>query len=165
MARRMTARLKGLTRCDDGAALVEFAITLPMMLIVFAVIIEGTRMMLAYQATIEGVRDAARYLARVVPSNVCASGGSVTSYNGQLLSIVRNNSSAGSVLPSSVTVTSVSGSLTCVPGTWRVSPAPVAQVTANVSITFPFAAVFSLAGSSLGQINTWVTDRSRIFGT
>jgi Flp pilus assembly protein TadG len=165
MARRMTARLKDLTRRDDGAALVEFAITLPMMLVVFAVIVEGTRMMLAYQATIEGVRDAARYLARVVPSNVCASGGSVTGYNGQLLSIVRSNASAGSVLPSSVTVTSVSGSLSCVAGTWRVSPAPVAQVTANVSITFPFAAVFSLAGSSLGQINTSVTDRSRIFGT
>jgi hypothetical protein len=50
-------------------------------------------------------------------------------------------------------------------GTYRVSPAPVAQVTANVTITFPFAGIFALVGGSLGQITTDVTDSSRIFGT
>ncbi len=150
---------------QDGAALVEFALTLPMMLLVFAVIIEGSRMLLAYQAAISGVRDAARYLSRVVPTDICATGGSVTGYNARLLSIVRDSTSGPSVLPSAVTVNSVAAGLTCTAGSFRVNPAPVATVTASVTITYPFAGLFTFAGSSLGQKTTTVTDQSRIFGT
>lgn len=158
-------RLRRFVRAEEGAALVEFAIVLPMMLLVFAVIIEGSRLMLSYQATISGVRDAARYLSRVVPTDICTTGGSVSGYNAALMTIVSSSTSGGSVMPSAVTVNSVASSLACVPGTYRVSPAPVATVTANITVTFPFAGLFTFAGSSLALITTTVTDRSRIFGT
>ena len=158
-------RLWRFARAEEGAALVEFAIALPMMLLVFAVIVEGSRLMLSFQSAISGVKDATRYLARVVPSDVCATGGTVSGYSTQLLTIVSQSTSGASVFPSAVTVNSVTPSLACVTGTYRVSPAPVAQVTANVTITFPFAGLFTLVGSSLGQITTDVTDSSRVFGT
>lgn len=60
-------------RDEDGVALVEFAVVLPMMLLVLAIIFEGTRLLLSYQAAISGVRDATRFLSRVVPATVCAS--------------------------------------------------------------------------------------------
>ena len=157
--------MRRFARTEDGAALVEFAICLPMMLLVFAVIVEGSRLMLSFQSAISGVRDATRYLARVVPSNVCSTGGTLSGYAAQLQTIVSQSTSGASVFPSAVTVNSVTPSLTCVAGTYRVSPAPVAQVTANVTITFPFAGIFTLVGGSLGQITTNVTDSSRIFGT
>lgn len=160
-----TQRLRRFVRADEGAALVEFAIVLPMMLLVFAVIIEGSRVMLSYQATISGVRDATRYLSRVVPTDICTTGGPVSGHNSTLLAIVSSSTSGGSVMPSAVTINSVGSSLTCVSGTYRVSPAPVATVTANITITFPFAGLFTFAGSNLALITTTVTDRSRIFGT
>ena len=145
--------------------MVEFAIVLPMMLLVFAVIVEGSRLMLSFQSAISGVKDATRYLARVVPSDICTTGGTVGGYSAQLLTIVSQSTSGASVFPSAVTVNSVTPSLACVTGTYRVNPAPVAQVTANVTITFPFAGIFTLVGGSLGQITTDVTDSSRVFGT
>ena len=157
--------LRRFARAEEGAALVEFAIALPMMLLVFAVIVEGSRLMLSFQSAISGVKDATRYLARVVPSDVCTTGGTVSGYAAQLLTIVSQSTSGASVFPSAVTVNSVTPSLACVSGTYRVSPAPVAQVTANVTITFPFAGIFALVGGSLGQITTDVTDSSRVFGT
>jgi Flp pilus assembly protein TadG len=152
-------------RADDGVALVEFAVVLPMMILVFAVIIEGSRLMLAYQAAIAGVRDAARYLARVVPSDVCATGGSVSGYATTLRTIVATSTSGTSVLPTSVTVNSVTPTLACVAGTYRVSPAPVATVTASITVAYPFAGVWGLFGASLPTKTTTVTDRARVFGS
>ncbi|MBV1867312.1 MAG: pilus assembly protein [Marinosulfonomonas sp.] len=153
-------------REERGAALVEFAIILPMMLLIFAVIIEGSRMMISFQAAISGVRDATRYLSRVAPVDICStSGGSVASYSAQLHTIVSQGISGNSVFPTAVTVNFVTPSFNCVAGTYRVNPAGVAQVTANVTITFPFAGLFTLNGQNLPQITTNVTDAARIFGT
>ena len=154
-------------RAEEGAALVEFAMVLPMMLLVFAVIIEGSRMMYAYQSAIGGVRDATRYLARVVPGNVCAAGGSVTGHAPKLMSIVSQSTTGGAIYPGGVTVTSVTPSLACVgrSGTCRVSPAPVATVTAVVDIAFPFQGIFGLFGGTPAGITTTVIDRAKVFGT
>jgi len=152
-------------RADDGVALIEFAIVLPMMLLVFAVIVEGSRLMLSYQSAISGVRDASRYLARVAPLDICISGASINAYNTKLQAIVSQSVSGNSVFPSFVTINSVTPALTCVVGGYRVSPAPVAQVTANITVNFPFAGVFALVGGSLTPITTDVTDSSRVFGS
>ncbi len=162
---RINHTLRRLRRDENGAALVEFAIMLPLTLVTFAMIIEGSRLMWSYQATAAGVRDAARYLARVAPATICANGGSVATYSAQLKSIIENNSSGNTLFPSGISVTSVTPSLTCVAGTFRISPAPVAQVQANLQITFPFASVFDLISHNLLTINTTVTDQARIFGT
>jgi Flp pilus assembly protein TadG len=159
------SRVVDFLRQDCGAALVEFAILLPMLLLVFAVMIEGGRLMWSYQTTVAGVRDAARYLARVASSDICITGAGVSSYTGDLENIVRNSVSGDAIFPSGITVNSVTPSISCIAGTYRVSPAPIAQVTASLTITFPFASVFSLAGQSLGTITTTVTDQSKVFGT
>ena len=152
-------------RCESGAALVEFAIALPSMLLLFAVIIEGSRLMLSYQSAIAGVRDAARYMSRVVPSDICNSGGSVAGYSTQLLDIVRNSSSGESVFPSYVTVDFVTPSYTCVPGTYRIDPVPVMSVTAQITVTYPFAGVIAFGGGTLPTRTTTVTDQARVFGS
>lgn len=138
---------------------------LPVMLLIFAVIIEGGRMMWSYQAAISGVRDAARYLARVAPQDICASGGSVSGYAPQLTAIVRDSIQGDTLFPSSLIVTSVAPSLTCQAGSYRVSPSPVVEVRARLTMTFPFAGVFTLTGGSRPAINTVITDQSRVFGT
>lgn len=162
------ARLRHFVRADDGAALVEFALVLPMMLLVFAVIVEGSRMMIAYQSAIGGVRDATRYLARVVPGNICAAGGTVTGYAPKLAAIVGQSTTGSAVFAPSVTVTSVTPSLACVgvAGAYRVSPAPVATVSAVVEIAFPFRGLFTLFGAGpSATLTTTVTDRAKVFGT
>ncbi len=157
--------LRRIGRSEDGAILVEFALVLPMMLLVFAVIVEGSRLFYSYQTTISGVRDAARYLARVVPANICIAGGSVTTHTAKLTAIVTQSVTGSSVIPSGVTVTSVTPSFACHPGAYRGGGnAAVAQVTATITVTFPFGTIFSLFGGTIPTLTTSVTDRSRIFG-
>ena len=153
-------------RDEDGATLVEFAMVLPMLLLVFAVIIEGGRLFWSYQTAIAGVRDATRYLARVAPGDICDTAGSVSSYQATLENIVRNRSNGSAIFPSSITVTSVVPTHTCVGGSYRGGSVPIATVTANLRVTFPFRNAFALfGGASLVTINTTVSDQNRIFGT
>lgn len=152
-------------RSDDGAALVEFTLMLPIMILLFAVIIEGGRMFWSYQAAVSGVRDAARYLARVAPGDICSAGGSVAGYTSDLETIVRTGASGYSIFPTGLTITAVTPSLSCTTGSYRVSPAPVVEVTANLTITFPFANVFAFNGTARPTINTVISDQSKVFGT
>ncbi|MGV8988937.1 MAG: TadE/TadG family type IV pilus assembly protein [Cypionkella sp.] len=152
-------------RDESGVALVEFALVLPMMLLVFAVIIEGSRMMLSYQSTIVGIRDAARYLARTVAPDICTTGGSVGGYSAKLKTLVVQGVTAYSVFPSDVVIGSVTPSYRCVTGSFRASPVAIAQVTAEVTISFPFAGIFTLVGGSRPNMTTHVTDQARVFGS
>lgn len=149
---------------EDGAVLVEFSIMLPVLLLLFAVIVEGGRMMWSYQATAAGVRDASRYLARVSSESICVDGGNVTGSTAQLLTIVRNASDGQGLFPPSITVNSVTPGLRCVAGPYRVSPAAIVTVSANLSITFPFSGLFTLAGHERPTIATTLADQHRAFG-
>ena len=152
-------------RAEDGVALVEFAVVLPMMLLVFAVIVEGSRLMLSYESAINGVRDATRYLARIAPRDICVTGASVASYSTTLQTLVTQGVSGNSVFPSHVTIGSVTPSYRCVAGTYRGGDVPVAQVTAVITVTFPFAGVFTLVGGSMPPLTTTITDQARVFGS
>ncbi len=145
--------------------LVEFALILPLMLLVFAVIVEGTRMLNSYQMAVEGVREAGRYLARTAPIDVCLSGGNLSGYSAKLKTLVEQDINGNAIMPAQITVNSVTPTHVCVAGSYRTNPAPVAVVTANMTIQFPFGSIFSLFGSSLTSVTTNVTDRARIFGT
>ncbi len=160
-------RTRAFARAEDGAVLVEFAMVLPMMLLVFAVIIEGSRMMFAYQSVIGGVRDATRYLARVAPGDICATGGSLTGHAPKLMTIVAQSTTGGAILPGAVTVTAVTPSLACIgtAGTYRVSPAPVATVSAQLQINLPFSGLLSFfGGQAATSITTTVSDSAKVFG-
>lgn len=151
-------------RAEDGAILVEFALVLPMMILVFAMIVEGSRMMWSYQAAISGVRDATRYLARILPQNVCATGGSASGYSTAVSSIVGNSLSGGSVFAGGVTLGTVTPSLSCHSGSYRGGNVAVAVVSAQVVITFPMASVLEFFGAPRPTLTTTITDRSRVFG-
>lgn len=175
-------------RSNRGAVLVEFALVLPLLVLLFATIIEGGRMMWSYQTAVAGVRDAARYVGRVVPSNVCTTKEPISKFvtNDALATIIRNSiqgdvrtgsSGAGtqySVLPSNVVidpngVTPVAATLTCVEGSgvaFRIAKSPVATVSARVRINFPFEGLFDLSGGALESfVVTTITDQSRVFGS
>ena len=159
------SRLRGFLKQDAGVALVEFALALPIFILVFAVIVDGSRMMFSYQAAINGVRDATRYLSRAVPENICTTGGSVTGYSAELQVLVEQGLSGGSLFPPNVTITSVTPSYACFPTGYRGAPVAVAQVTAELSLTFPFQGVFDWLGSNLSAYTTSVTDQARVAGS
>ena len=158
-------RIKRFVNDCDGVVLVEFAILLPMLLLVFAIMIEGSRLMWSYQSTISAVRDATRYLARIAPVDICSSGGSVAGYSGDLMTIIAKNIDGATIFPAGITVDSVVPTLTCTPGSFRVNPAPVVQVTASITVNFIFGGIFSLSGGSLTSVTTTVSDQSKVYGT
>ena len=155
--RRLISRFR---REEDGVALVEFAVTFPIMLLIFGVIVEGSRTFWSYQSAISGVRDATRYAGRAAPRNVCATTGTISDLDGALLDIV-----ASSIFAGAVRVDSVTSTVECVDGNWRGGRAPIASVTATLIIDYPLNGLFRLVGGDLGQLTTSVTDSTRIYGT
>jgi Flp pilus assembly protein TadG len=154
----------GFRRSEDRAILVEFALILPVFILIIAAATVFGHWFWVYQSAISGVRDAGRYVARVAPIDICQTGGTLSGYNATLKNIVEKDISGTAIFPSSVTINSVTASLVCHAGSYRTSPAPVATVTANMTIILPMASVFSLFGSSLPAITISFSDQSRIFG-
>ena len=151
---------------EEGAALVEFAISLPMNVILAFLSVESMRLFWSYQAAIAGVRDATRYLARIAPADLCTSGGSVTGYAGQLKTIVETTIGGATIFPTGVTVTSLTPTVSCKTGLGlRQTSVPVAMVSANVSITMPFSQVLRvIGGNPSATLNTTVRDQARVYG-
>jgi Flp pilus assembly protein TadG len=159
-------------RNRSGATAVEFAILLPVMLVTFGAIVEGSRIYWNYQAAVSGVRDASRYLARITNNDVC---GGAASTNTNLAGgaatattiINRNIGTGGSnlfpVAVSLSTTTPVSATYNCIAVT-GVGVVPVAVVNATVQVQLPFAALFSFFGPVNGQMTSTITDQSRIYG-
>lgn len=152
-------------RDDDGAALVEFGLLLPTLLLFFALTVEGSRTFWSYQAAIAGVRDASRWLGRSAPADICTTGGSLAGMEPRLTAIVRTSMDGEAIFPASITVDSVVPALTCVAGDYRLAQVPVARVTATLTITYPFAGAFALFGQELSGVTTTISDSARVFGT
>lgn len=164
MKPQITRRAAAFGKNEDGAILVEFALILPLMLLLFAVTVESARMMMSYQAAVAGVRDAARYLARTIPTDICVTGDSVAGLATSLKNIVENDLAGNALFPVDVTINSVTPSYNCVAGTYRVSPAPVGVVSASVTMQFPLAGITEMFGGGFSSVTTTVTDQSRVFG-
>lgn len=161
----ISKRLARFCRSESGVALTEFAIILPMTLLVFAIVIEGARMFWSYQTAIAGVRDATRYVARVAPADICETGGSIAAYSGDVGTIVRENIAGQTLFPSGISVTSVNATLNCYTGTYRLAQVSVVQVSATLSITFPFASLMAFAGHTQPAITTRIADEHRVLGS
>ena len=162
--RRLVPFLRRFHRDEDGAALVEFAMILPLLLLFFAVTIEGSRMMWSYQATIAGVRDATRFLGRSVQTDICAKGASLAAWEARVTDIVRTTTDGSALFPASITVVRVVPTLTCFGGGYHPATTPVAMVTADLTIIWPFAGVLSVFGAVLPTTRTRIADTGRIFG-
>ncbi len=157
-------------RNQSGAALVEFAISLPLILIVAFGIIESMRLLWSFQAAVAGVRDATRYVARAAPDDICATSGTTQNWDPQLsrslFNIVNTSITGAAIFPAGITLERVTVDLGCLPNPdLRQTIVPVATVTADLTMQFPFSAVFRLAGGNgWGTINTSVVEEARIYG-
>lgn len=159
-------------RNSSGTTAVEFAILLPVMMLTFGTIVEASRIYWNYQGAVSGVRDAARYLARITDNDVC---GGAASVNNTLtggadtarMIIGRNLDLDGNGLfPAAVTLStspSVSATYDCVVVA-GVGVVPVAVVDATVQIQMPLAPLFAFFGAANGQVVSTITDQSRVFG-
>lgn len=161
------------TFCADrsGTALVEFAIALPLLLLIIGTIIEGSRIAVIHQSTAAGVRDAARLIARVAPDDYCTnSSTSVPSFNTEASKIVmdRYRRPGERVLPSGVNVIGVEAVLGCVDVDYSDDDVPMVFVIATIQISFPFGGAFKFFCSEepcgLDPLTAVVSDQSRVFG-
>ncbi|WP_298359521.1 TadE/TadG family type IV pilus assembly protein [uncultured Litoreibacter sp.] len=160
----LTSPLSRFRRSEDGAALVEFGLLLPVFLLMFALAVEGSRTFWAYQTAIAGVRDASRFVARSAPNSLCETAGTLNSYTSKVTDIVTNTVGGDSLFPASITIASVTPTLTCITGNYAMGTVPVANITAVLNVSYPFSGVFDLIGVDLGDVSTTVTDQSRIYG-
>lgn len=149
---------------DQGNALVEFAVTLPMLLALFALFVEGGRILWAHQQLVVATRDATRYVSRVADPANC--NGSVAGVNATAVNLVRNSQLAGGSnnLPVDVTVTSIN--IACAANNAFRAPFQAEIVlTANATIQLPFAGLFQLVGgANAGTLNYTISDRARVYG-
>ena len=153
-------------RSEDGTALVEFAISLPLILVVSFGTIDSMRLFWSYQAAVAGVRDAARYVARVAPADICDPLGSLEGYETQLAGIIGRTIDGDGLYTGGVTITNVSATLTC-EGTLglRQAEVPVARVSADMNIRMPFSEVFRIiGGAGFGTLTTRIVEDARVYG-
>jgi hypothetical protein len=153
-------------RSQDGTALVEFAISLPLILIVSMGTIDSMRLFWTYQAAVAGVRDAARYVARVAPADICETGGSLAGFQPQLLSIIDSTIDGGALYTDGVTISDVTATLTCEGSLGlRQAQVPMARVSADMSIAMPFTEIFRIiGGSGFGTLTTRIVEDARVYG-
>ncbi len=164
MIRRGFSFAKAFCKDQKGAALVEFGLVIPILFLFLAVVIDGGRMAWIYQTASYGVRDAARMVARIAPSDLC-NGGSVDVYDAMVTQIVTDSISDMSVIPNAARVVDVTPTLArCVTGNFRNGTAPIVQVSAEIEIDYIWGGIFGLFGDALGPLTTEVRDQSRVYG-
>lgn len=161
-----------LRRSESGATAVEFVILMPVMMVCFGAIVEGSRIYWNYQGAVSGVRDASRYLARITPEAICGGatnpawrplpGGATEARR-----IISRNLGTGSanLFPLAVGVNDVTASYACPDLNLATDPTPVARVQARLDIYLPFGTLFEFFGSrSTSTLQSTITDQSRIYG-
>lgn len=164
--RAFLGQIRTFRQAEHGAALVEFAISLPLILVVSYGLIDTMRLFWSYQATIAGVRDATRYLARIAPGDICDSGPAIGTFEPRLLAIVDSTIGGDAITPAGVSITGLTATLDCVNGlNLRQPVVPVATVTADLSMEMPFTGVLTLVGGAgWGTITTAVQEQARVHG-
>ena len=168
--RALCPHLRKFRRSQSGAALVEFGISLPLILILAFGMIESMRLLWSFQAAVAGVRDATRYVARAAPSDICAPGNSIATWESglerPLFEIVNTSLTGATIFPAGITLTSVAAELICVDDLdLRQAVVPVVEVTASLTMQFPMTAVFRLAGGNdWGTIRTAIVEEARVYG-
>lgn len=156
----------------SGAALVEFALALPLMLLVSYMCFDGLRLMWSYQAATAGVHEATRYLARVAPGDVCDTGATLTAFEDTLFDIVEGvdfEEDVGrfdSVFGQGVDLLDVSTSLTCVDDAGlRQAEVPVVTVTADLRLLLPFHLILSRTiGTDVATFEARIEEQARVYG-
>lgn len=161
----------------SGAAILEFTIALPLMLLVLAIIIEGSRITWTHQAAASGVRDAARYLARTQSPDICSGANFATkrsTFNARAdidtratQIVTQNVDFTQSILPNRVTLVDVDFDLQCTTVAYSNTSServPVIEVEVILTIDFPFGGAFAFFGNRLEPLTTRIADETRVYG-
>ena len=179
MFRLKNISLSDFRKKEDGVALVEFAIFLPLFVLSFFVIVEFSRTFFSYQGAVAGVRDAARYAARTYDPGLCvnaSNGSGGTAIIGTAATpditygiVERNMVNEIAALPENIRIVQVSTNYRCVvpstAGTYRQAEVPIVMVFATIEITLPLGRILELNGRPLiPSITTVIGDESRVFG-
>ena len=166
MIRRMTRKLLVFRSDTSGAAMVEFAIALPLLLLMVAVVIEASRLTWTHQAAAAGVRDAVRYIARLAPQDICSGTAAIGDFDDDATDIVtlRMGNADEQILPGGVTVVDVVADLQCMEVDYSTDDVPVVGVRVQLQIDFPFGGAFALLGRPLDPLTTIIGDESRVYG-
>lgn len=117
---------------QNGAAAVEFAFTLPLLLLVFTGMVEFGRAMWHYDALTKGARDAARYLSTLPTSSLGGEAASATSTSRTIVANAASSAGVAGVVPADdITIT-------CAPTACASAVSPADVVTVTVDINYPF---------------------------
>jgi hypothetical protein len=159
-------RIRGFAQDRSGAALVEFALALPLMILVSYLSIDGLRLMWSYQAATAGVHEATRYLARVAPGDICETGGTLSGFDAALFDIVEGAGGGDSVFGRDAELLSVVTSLSCVADAGLRQPqVPVVTVSADLRMFLPLHLVLTrLAGTDAANVTTRIEEQARLYG-
>lgn len=151
---------------ENGAAIVEFALSLPLILVVSYGLIDSMRLFWSYQATIAGVRDASRYIARVAPADLCETGTNLSGFETRLRAIVDSTITGDGVTPTGINITDFSATVDCIDNLGLRQPdVPIATITAELSMDMPFSNILAvIGGSGWGSLTTEVREQARIYG-
>ena len=158
-----TNRILRFVRGRDGAALVEFSLIAPLLVALMCGMVEFTNVMRQYHVMEKGVRDAARYVARVQMNGCTLPAGAITA--AQNLALTGRTSGGTNLLstwtnPATVSVT-VSTCFDNASSDYRGRTLmPVIQVQA----TAPYADLGFLSVIGLGPINLQVTHQQLWIG-
>lgn len=124
--------LPALTRSQRGAAAIEFAFILPLLLVIFTGMVEFGRAMWHYDALAKSARDAARYLSTVPTANLGGEAASATSTTRTIVTHAAARASVAGLTPATdVTIT-------CAPTPCGSVVSPADVTTVSVDINYPF---------------------------
>lgn len=184
MIERITHTFRAFRADQSGAAMVEFGLAALFLPLVIAIVVAGGIIAATHQAASAGVRDAARYVARLAPPDLCETPGNMATeaaaFLGDAQTIVTERFPTANeqgnfwVLPLAVdptdsqsAVVSVSFQPDAATEDYNVDGACVTVVEVRVRLTMdlPFGGVFGLLGGERRDtVTTEVFDRSRVYG-
>src|SRR5215510_8932293 len=123
---------------QNGVALVEFAFTLPLLLLLTLITTEFGRAIYQYNSIVKGLRDAARYLSVQTPNTKITEAKNLVVYG--------NTAGTGSALAPGLTVAKVATP------TWQITGSNPLMNTVTITVTgYKFRPLFSsVFGVSLG---------------
>ena len=170
MRRLPHIRLRRFLRKSEGAILVEFSMVVPLLLVFFAVAVEGSRLAWTYQMAAHGVRDAARMVARMAPDDLCPAGRvgrfrELTEYSTEVEDAVKYSIDNKSVVPFGADVTNVTPWLYCVTGSYKLPTTSIVEVRAEVRFNYLFGGILGMFSERLETLEAEIADQSKVYGT
>jgi len=114
-----------------GAAAIEFAFVLPLLLVIFSGMVEFGRAMWHYDALAKGARDAARYLSTLPAAELTAQAASPTSTTRTIVSHAATEAGVAGLAAADITIT-------CAPRPCASVLSPADVTTVSVAVDYPF---------------------------